>query len=223
MRELSASEILDVWERGRSRSLPERALELLAAAGRDDAPAVTVGERDTLLVELRELLFGRSLEAVVECAACGELLELELDARELRGELPPPAAPELDGVPLRLPTAADLVDVAAASDVEAGRRLLLERTVGGALDRSLEDAVARRLAEADPAASRELELECPACGRAWSASFDVVSFLWSELDARARGLVGDVHVLASAYGWSEADVLALSPARRRAYLELVEG
>ena len=33
--------------------------------------------------------------------------------------------------------------------------------------------------------------------------------------------LAEVHALAAAYGWTEAEVLALSAARRRAYLELV--
>ncbi len=93
--------------------------------------------------------------------------------------------------------------------------------VGGELDPALEDAVAARLAEADPGARIDLAVDCPGCGAAWSAPFDIVSFLWAEVDACARRLVGDVHALASAYGWTEDDVLALSPARREAYLELV--
>jgi hypothetical protein len=227
MRELSASEILGVWERGRSRSLPERALELLAAGGHPEPPELLpVGERDALLVELRELTFGPSLQAVVECPSCAEPLEIELAGGELRGERAATGPLELDVggsvVRLRLPTAGDLVAVAAAAGVEAGRRVLLERVVvGGELDPGLEDAVVERLAEADPGASTELALECPGCGATWSAPFDIVSFLWAELDAFARRLVGDVHALASAYGWTEGDVLALGPARRKAYLEYV--
>jgi hypothetical protein len=34
-------------------------------------------------------------------------------------------------------------------------------------------------------------------------------------------VLGDVHELARAYGWSEPEVLALSPWRRAAYLALV--
>ena len=41
--------------------------------------------------------------------------------------------------------------------------------------------------------------------------------------ARAGALLHEVHRLASAYGWSEAQILALSPARRAQYLALVEG
>jgi hypothetical protein len=31
----------------------------------------------------------------------------------------------------------------------------------------------------------------------------------------------DVHTLASAYGWSESEILSLNPARREFYLEMV--
>jgi hypothetical protein len=226
MHELSASEILDVWERGRRRTLPERALDLLTVGGYPRQPELlAVGDRDALLVELRERTFGPSLSAVVPCPSCGELLEIELAGGDLRGdaaatdflELTPAGRP----VRFRLPTAGDLVAIAGAPDVEEGRRMLLERCVDGELSAELEDSVVARMAEADPGAWIELALECPGCGHAWTAPFDIVSFLWTELDACARRLMGDVHALASAYGWRESDVLALSPARREAYLELV--
>jgi hypothetical protein len=79
------------------------------------------------------------------------------------------------------------------------------------------------MAEADPGAWIELALGCPGCGEEWSAPFDIVSFLWAEVEARARELLEEVHALASAYGWGEGEVLALSPERREAYLELVAG
>ena len=41
--------------------------------------------------------------------------------------------------------------------------------------------------------------------------------------AWAVRLLGEVHELASAYGWREHDVLALSPWRRQAYLQMVRG
>jgi hypothetical protein len=226
MRELSASEILDVWERGRSTTLPERALDLLVAGGYPGQPeSLAVGDRDALLVELRERTFGAAISAVGSCPTCGELLEVELAAADLRGEA---AAGELlelatDGetVGFRLATAGDLLAVGAASDVEEGRRILLERCVEGELPPEHEEAVVARMAEADPGAWTDLALECPGCGHTWTAAFDIVSFLWAELDSCARRLVADVHTLASAYGWREGDVLALSPSRREAYLELV--
>ena len=80
---------------------------------------------------------------------------------------------------------------------------------------------ARRLELADPQAHIEMAMRCPECALDWTAPFDVVSFLWQELDTWAARTLREVHVLASAYGWSEHDILEISPMRRRRYLELV--
>jgi hypothetical protein len=83
------------------------------------------------------------------------------------------------------------------------------------------EAITAAMAEADPQAEVELSLRCLMCGNQWLAPFDVVSFLWREIDAWATHILREVHQLASAYGWSERDILALSPLRRRHYLELI--
>ncbi|MFJ7905611.1 hypothetical protein [Kitasatospora sp. NPDC096204] len=143
-----------------------------------------------------------------------------------------PLRVELDGwrVGFRLPTPGD---VAAAEQAPAGqgRAVLLERCVltaehGGepVAARRLPEAVQRRIAEAaaaaDPCADVRLNLSCPECGRQALAELDIASYLWEELDDWARATLLDVHLLATAYGWSEAEILALSPLRRRYYLEL---
>lgn len=48
-----------------------------------------------------------------------------------------------------------------------------------------------------------------------------MSFFWDEINHWAKRLIHDVHILAVAYGWSEEKILALSPWRRQAYLDLV--
>lgn len=232
MNELSAFEIVSIWERNRGRTLGERAVELLAAGGHRQPPEqVTVGERDALLTELRERTFGASFEAVVDCPGCAEALELELSTADLPVGKPPPAEGhlelELSGarVRFRLPTAADLATL-AGSDAGEGEKALLERCLiepSGEISAELGDAVAAQMAVEDPGAWVELALTCPACEREWSAPFDVVAFLWAEIEASARRLLHDVHLLAAAYGWREPEILALSPARRDTYLELVAG
>lgn len=211
--------------------LAQRALELFAAGAADSEPQPTsIGERDARLMELRERTFGRTLAAVVTCIPCGELLEIELDAGDLRehgseaAKGPLELAFGADSVRFRLPDPNDLVAAAAAPDVEQGRAILLERCLlEGRLTPELEGAVAGRMATADPGGWIELSLTCPACAAQWSAPFDIVSFLWAEVETCARVLMRDVHTLASAYGWRESEVLALSPARRASYLELVAG
>jgi hypothetical protein len=52
-------------------------------------------------------------------------------------------------------------------------------------------------------------------------AFDIISFFWKEIDHWVKHLLLDVHVLAKAYGWSENDILEISPWRRRIYLEMI--
>jgi hypothetical protein len=237
---LSPAELLAAWERGRTQSLPERALTMLCAAEdgglREDFVKLRVGRRDAALLALREATFGARLVALASCPACGEQVELAFDADDVRVEAGADPAPALSVVAggselcFRLPTAGDLVAIAGADDVDEAERLLVVRCVlagdsgrAPAPERLPEEAIrelADGMAEADPQADVELALRCPACGGAWRSPFDIASFLWREVAARARTLLRDVHTLAAAYGWSETDILALSPGRRQAYLDL---
>ena len=128
------------------------------------------------------------------------------------------------------PTAADLDAVSVIADPEAARAALLSRIViraersGRKLDAaripaSVQQAVAAAAAEADPAADVRLAMQCPECSRKISAELDISEYLWRELDVWARAVLSDVHLLASCYGWSEDQILALSPQRRRYYVE----
>ncbi|MEU4682475.1 hypothetical protein [Streptomyces xinghaiensis] len=123
----------------------------------------------------------------------------------------------------------------SAGTAAPARRMLLARCIvsavrngepvpGDRLPDVLPERVRRRIAEtaerADPAAEVTLHVTCPECGEATPAELDIASYLWTELDSWARDLLLDVHLLATAYGWSEPEILALSPLRRRYYLEL---
>ena len=72
---------------------------------------------------------------------------------------------------------------------------------------------------ADPLAQLTLPLECPNCRRTWDGELNIASFFWREISVMARRLLGEIHELASRYGWSESHILRLSEVRRYAYLE----
>ena len=74
-------------------------------------------------------------------------------------------------------------------------------------------------AKLDPEAETELRAPCPACGTEVTALLDAESFLAGEF-ARTDGIFGEVDRLARTYHWSEAEILALTVARRRRYLAL---
>jgi hypothetical protein len=209
-----------------SLAYPEEAFEALAA--------LPVGERDGRLLDLREQWFGPVLRSVVDCPACGETLEFECPTASLRtGERVGPGALSLRmddwHLTFRLPSTADVAAVAEFDPGNAVRallaRCLLEvdgegATAGQDLPQTLVDALGARMGDADPAADIRMALSCPQCGRAWESNFDIAAYLWLEVEAWGRRTLEDVHRLASAYGWSESDILAMSGTRRQAYLEL---
>jgi hypothetical protein len=199
----------------------------------------SIGQRDTLLLTLHERIFGPRLASLAICSGCGEQLELAFDAADIR------AAPEVEPdeamwlsigdyeVRFRLPNSLDLAAVAGSSDPCATRTRLLERctlaarhgdeaTSADQLPGEVVAAMVEQMAKVDPQADIRLRLTCPECGQQWQATLDVLSYVWTELDAWAHRMLREVHVLALAYHWREVDILAMSPWRRRYYLEMVQ-
>ena len=83
------------------------------------------------------------------------------------------------------------------------------------------DALSRHMEALDPGAGVSFALVCPQCGTCWDAQLDVGELVWQKLRAAAERLLLDVDALARAYGWTEPEVLRLSPVRRAAYLQMV--
>lgn len=230
----SEAQLLALWEQGLRRHPVDRAL-LLCAWARPEVPgadlaALPLGALNAALLRLREACFGRHIDAYVDCPRCGERLSLALDAGELRAgaaESDSRAALELAGLRFRVPCSRDLAAVARAGlDAEGAAHRLLELCCPEARDTpsdqlmSLLDAIETGLAALDPAADISLVLTCNSCGHGWTADFDIGTLLWEEIEARARALLAEIHGLARAYGWTEPEILALTPERRAAYLEL---
>lgn len=238
---LTEAGLLGVWEEALDQPPALRALTLaVAAAGsRLDVGAVAglpVGERNALLLALCERCFGPSLPCAVICPGCSESLDVAVTADELRASSAnaiEERAVRAGGFELavRALTGADLLTVDPSSP--GARRALLtrcvlearrtngsrRRTAAERLPDDVLDAVAVRLRELDPLADLTAPLECPECGHGWQGSLDIAAHVWAEIDTYARRLVYEVTALATAFGWTEAEVLAVSPARRRMYLE----
>jgi len=232
--------VLEAWETAAAAEPVERALRLLAAAepglAHEELWALSIGRRDRRLIELREQLFGDTLRGFAECPHCQDRLEYSLSAAALRtshsGSGDQNLELESEGfrLSLRRLDSGDLAAAARCRDMDEARSVLVERCVlaatrgGSAVAiREVGEAVMARvagmLAEADPMADLSIDLDCP-CGYRWSVLFDIASFLWAEIAALARRLLREVDVLARTYGWREADILAMSAARRELYLEL---
>ena len=239
MKPLLACNIVQAWEWGRDKHPVDRALFLLGQAYPDmdnaTLTALTLGQRNRRLIRLREMTFGSTLNGFARCEKCGEALEFSLATGDIL--LPEPEQEMFSlkdddlTVTFRLPNSSDLAAIVGMKAADAARHLLIERCIMAAeskgmalsiqdLPASVLSTLAEAITEYDPQAEMRLALTCAACGYQWSALFDIVSYFWAELEARARRLLEEVHVLARAYGWREVEILQMSAPRRRLYLEL---
>jgi hypothetical protein len=240
---LTANDVITAWELGRRLHPLERAIALLALAYPDQSQQqlalLSVGQRDRRLLALREMILGSRLHSVALCPDCGDRLEFGLNLADICVSELSDAPSEMQTVHLegvecqfRLPNSHDLALITAAQTAEEAGCILIEQCIlqvsqGGdpvdwqALPAETMARLTEHIGDGDPQAEVLLNLVCPACGHTWQAVFDIVSFFWAELEALAQRLLQEVHTLAKAYGWREADILAMSATRRQLYLDLV--
>lgn len=202
---------------------------------------ISVGACDALLLRLRVETFGDALTFRAACPHCACLVTGSVQTRDLLVDSDGSAADsmsatlEADGyrLELRAPTISDLKRAGEAAGSADPLVVLLQCCVRRAerhgkpvevddLPQPIVAAISERLAELDPQADLTLRLSCPDCGRDWRAPFDIAAFVWEEIASEAPRLLREVHALARAYGWREADILAMSPMRRQTYLELID-
>jgi hypothetical protein len=247
MRTLSAAELLTAWDHGCLEESVDRPLALLSAAC--DLPVASLadkslGRRETLLLELRERTFGSWLDGLATCPACASELEVAFSADDVRvpGGTDAWAGPQQVAaggyeLEVRPPNSWDAAAAAAVafgspSGQATARSVLLDRCISASdgagtpvpvaeLPAAVVEAAMACMADADPQADVRIAVTCPSCRTDWEVPFDAGSFLWWEVEAWAHRTLLEVHQLAAAYGWSEAEVLTLGPRRRQTYLELV--
>lgn len=226
----SESEVLDLWEQGVGLDRWRREEALLAVSG---TPPRGLGARNVALLGLRNAHFHGAWPMRSTCPQCGAEAEFGVDSAELAAKLAsadPDERQEFDwrGLTIiaRAPTVDDLhIAAKAAHPLKVARALVALCIEGAGLADYDDDAIydlGDRLEALDPAATLQFNLTCPDCAHAWPALVDVADAVWREVRGAAERLLLEVDALARAYGWTEEQVLALSPTRRAAYLQLAE-
>lgn len=252
LRPLTGEDEAFLGEQGASLTVAELTTQLLARcllrfstlslADRRPAAlmgALTVGDREALLLHLRRLTIGERLQSELTCPdeACAAQMDLDMTVSSFL--LPPyPAAAsqytaaiaengaQID-VRFRLPTGADQEAVAAVAqqDVPAAERLLLQRCLlapAGEPPAAVKAALPSLLLSHDPQAELRLEVTCPECGTPFSTLLDTATFFLQELQQRAANLYREVHLLAFYYHWSEAEIMGMTAVKRHRYLDLLQ-
>ncbi len=186
----------------------------------NDVAALTLGDRNSLLLALLSTSFGARLSWVVDCQNCRERLDVDIAISDLLAGLPAVTSDVPTDV-FRLPTVADLHAIVGL-EPEPARDVLLALCVPSAaeLDDDTIAAIEEAMSGADPLADIELSFVCGECRAPITAAVDLAAELRARLTSEDM-LLQDVHAFALAYGWTEPDVLALARPRRREYLTLI--
>ncbi|MCG6495460.1 hypothetical protein [Kitasatospora sp. A2-31] len=214
---------------------PERLLDL------------PIADRDLLLLAVRTSTYGHRFDVVLSCAAC----ERPMDVSFAAGDIPvqscrtpdaplPTALPDGRGgvleVALRPPNGRDQEAVAAAAaagDPTPPVELLLQRCLvgvgggpGGAdgwerLPVPARGALAAAVDDASAKVELAMDLSCPECGVDFEADLDLAGYVLDEFLAPAGTVLYELHLLATAYHWSEHTIMSMPSPRRRALAGLV--
>jgi hypothetical protein len=208
------------------------ALALLArlavdAEGERDWAALTVTDFETLLLAMRAARLGESLTLGFACPACGARVEVDVRIEEYLDGVRPRAAADvipdpmragwfqLNGAGFRLPTAGDQAAVARHA---RPTHLLAERCLDETARHPGHRArVERAMAVMAPEVSRPIMGDCPDCGTAVRVPLHVARVVVGEMRRAAAAVYDEVDLIARAYHWPEAMILALPQDRRRAY------
>jgi uncharacterized protein YjeT (DUF2065 family) len=222
--------------------------ELLCACLRDEAghpAAADTLATWTLARRLQALLHIRlaeqpaaQLPVVAACGACHAGFEFELElARFVQpqgiDEDPPPLAwvsPDGHAFSVRLPRAADLLAWQAQglrSSAQLAAALVdtvdgLPPDAGFVIPEGWAEALADRLAEADPLTALSVAAACPECGQHNDVAVDLEGLLLAGFARQQRELLNDLARIAQAFHWSEAQILALPAWRRARYLAHID-
>ncbi|SMY06271.1 hypothetical protein [Flavimaricola marinus] len=208
--------LMALFDRAEGAPLAERRLALAAAflPGDADVPSLGVGDAERLFWHAKCALFGPRAPAQFACDGCGEMIGFAVpEGFDLPARVAPVARVAYNGVTYEIacPTLEGLG--------QGGVAALCPDAPWS--DPAFRAKAAEALDAADPAIDVVFDVTCADCGAENPRAFDAAAFLWADLEAFAAGVFAQVAILARAFGWSEAETLALSPARRARYVGMV--
>lgn len=194
----------------------------------------TLNQRLQALIAMRLASGDAAIELQATCTQCGETMELGLDLQTFAGDPVPPRFGWRDEngaeLALRLPSGRDLqrwmrdgvqshetfaislIEAVAGQPVDAGQPAL------PAWLSALDDAFEAH----DPLTALRLQTRCPACAHDNTIACDLEALLLAGFARTQASLLDDVLRLATAFHWSEAEILALPRWRRSHYLRQLD-
>jgi len=213
----------------------------------DKASRLSVVDRDLLSLHLRMLTFGQEIWGITHCSheSCDAKLDFTFDLSCLKVLPRPPQTLESSTVSIgekqveisfREPNGLDqaaIADIMSSDPYKAWLTLLARCLVKwedadfvtteilGDLPRETLLAIDRVMAAGMGSLDRDIEFTCTECRHNFSATIDIQSYFWQELQYSSQNLWEEIHHLAFFYHWSEADILTLPRWKRKMYLGFI--
>ena len=194
---------------------------------------LVASDRDRLLVAIYRRSFGDRIENTLTCKRCGNRFDIDfsLDALANSLEHRHPRTPVVpigenlfetsQGLRFRLPIGREELQFGRLPGDEA-QQALRRCCIGEAAAEIDDDALQTLLTEVAPLVDLDLDARCPECQQVHALQFDIQTYLLSALLGERRQLTLEIHRLATAYGWSLAEILSLPRSERRHFVELID-
>jgi hypothetical protein len=233
IKEPTSSDELYVLETAQSPALAildlaERVATLVdgRAVNWDPLPASEIG---AVALAIRQAWIGDRLSTDGTCSDCAERVDVSFRISEYLNHFQPSTPADVatadDGwyevsrIRFRVPTVADLTD---ALGIDNNTATLAGKCVQpGDLSEEQWQIVDAALDQIAPSLDGTVGGLCPECGASMQLRLDPCSYVMAELRELFAGIYYEVHLLARAYGWKEADVLSMGRSRRIKYAHLV--
>ena len=242
MHNLTDQDLFSIWEKALDQPALAKSLMILGPAYPDssfnDLASLSIGERDARLLDIREQLFGSTLQNEAECPACNKKVEWQTPIKAFKLQ-----AFGLDNsnqsleltyddhtFQFRLPNTTDLLSLAKGLNVVSQADEIIQKCITdtsfpdfnpSTIKPELKDRIIQKMEESDPQADIKLNLVCPECKHDWVMTFDIVDYLWTEINYWAIEMIHDIYLLARNFGWTEKEILEMSRFRRNAYIQLI--
>ncbi len=237
----SDKDLLAIWEFGLNHSVIETNLFLLSHAYPDydisRIASFSIGERDARLLHIHEKLFGLVLYNTSNCTVCDQKMEWETSVDDI--QLQSINEDETNPIDLnykhhhvrfRLPNSRDILEINDRDPendqvAQLVHQCIVESTLSEEQIKEIPDDLKHELIlkmeENDPQANVIMNLSCSECDNKWEVTFDIMQYLWKEINDWAIGLLQDIYSLAINFGWSENDIIGMSRFRRNLYLNII--
>ena len=217
-----------------TRAAVELLGRLIEAPGECSADELTAPDRDRLLAAVYRRTFGERIDSTAVCTRCASPYDLafSIDDLMVSVERAEPAQSvealadgtfrTVGGLHFRLPTAREEMNAAASPAEDAAWKLAQWCVVdapeaigaGAAVEEAIEDLA--------PILDLDITTACPECGVPQAVHFDMQFYLLRAIQHERAPMTRQIHRIASAYGWSLAEILDLRRSERRALVDLIE-